>query len=250
MSSACNSPVIYGLVPARGRSVRLAGKNLRPLCGRPMIDYTFAAATEVRCLERVICSTDDPRIAARARAFGVAVPFLRPARLAADDADVTDVILHALDFLAGHGERPDGLMVLQATSPLRAAEDVRNAAAIFAERDCDGVVSITADPGGPAVLRRMDADGRLAAAVDPGRLAVCNSQQRPPCYRLNGAIFLRRVEVYRRWRQRAAAGEDPEGGCVLGYEMPPERSVDVDDALDFALAELLMRQSAAVDAPR
>ena len=94
------APRIYGLVPARGGSRRLPGKNLRPLAGRPMIDYTFDAAVTAGCLAKVILSTDDPEIARCARRFGVSTPFLRPAALASDDADVTDVILHTLDFLA------------------------------------------------------------------------------------------------------------------------------------------------------
>ena len=79
-------------------------------------------------------------------------------------------------------------------------------------------------------------DGRLTAAVDSVLLGICNGQQRPASYRVNGAVFLRRAAVYRNWRARAAAGESPEGRCVLGYEMPADRSVDVDDAVDFALA--------------
>jgi CMP-N-acetylneuraminic acid synthetase len=204
-----------------------------------MIDYTFAAALEAGVLEKVICSTDDPAIAARARAAGVAVPFPRPATLAGNDADVTDVIGHLLDFLAARGEMPDALMVLQPTSPLRTADDVRAAAALFAANDCDGVVAVTPDASGPAVLRTLRPDGGLEPAVDPKWLAVCNGQERPPAYRVNGAIYLRRVEVYRRWKTLAAAGENPEGR-VVGYVMPPQRSVDVDDAVDFALAELLM----------
>ena len=245
MAQDQTAPRIYGLVPARGGSRRLPGKNLRPLAGRPMIDYTFDAAVTAGCLAKVILSTDDPEIAKLARRFGVSTPFLRPATLASDDADVTDVILHALDFLASRDEEPDALMVLQPTSPLRTAEDVRAAVAMFVENECDGVVAVTRDAGGPAVLRTIGPDGRLASAVDPKLLGVCNGQQRPASFRVNGAIFLRRVERYRNWKTSVAAGENPEGECVLGYEMPAERSVDVADAVDFALAEVLMENAMA-----
>ena len=112
---------ILGVIPARGGSKDIPGKNLCLLRGRPLIEYTFDAAKGSRLLDRVILSTDDEAIAALGRAHGIEVPFVRPAHLAQDDTPMLDVLIHVLESLRSEAYEPDCLVLLQPTSPLRRA---------------------------------------------------------------------------------------------------------------------------------
>ena len=133
---------VVGLIPARAGSKRLPGKNLVPLDGRPLLAHTCAAAVESRVLTAVYANTDSAEIAAIAEQNGVACPALRPKHLAEDNTPTRDSNLFILDFLSRRGERYDAVMVLQPTSPLRTAEDIRGAWALFEEHAPCAVVSV------------------------------------------------------------------------------------------------------------
>ena len=122
---------VLALVPARGGSKGLPGKNIRPAAGRPLLDYTVAAARSSACIDRVVLSSDDEAIMRVARASGCEVPFRRPAALATDEATSIDVVLHALDQLPPH----DLVVLLQPTSPLRTAADIDGACRLLLQHD-------------------------------------------------------------------------------------------------------------------
>src|SRR5690349_8046730 len=116
---------VLAVIPARGGSKSIPRKNLAALAGKPLIVWTIEAASASQCLTRVVVSTDDPEITAVAAAAGAEVPFVRPAELAQDETPAIEPILHAVDWLDQHeGYRPDFVMILQPTSPLRQAEDI------------------------------------------------------------------------------------------------------------------------------
>src|SRR5437868_14236669 len=122
---------VLGVITARGGSKGLPGKNLRPLAGTPLIAHTIDTALAAAAFDRLILSTDDETIAAAARSRGCDVPFMRPAELARDETPHLPVLQHAVRWLAEHDRySPDAVMILQPTSPLRRAQDIRESIAL------------------------------------------------------------------------------------------------------------------------
>jgi len=218
---------VLALIPARGGSKGLPGKNLRPLAGRPLIAWSIAAARACPAIDDVIVSTDDPAIAAAARAEGARVPFPRPAELATDGARSIDVVHHALRALPA---LPDLVVLLQPTSPLRRAEDITAALTRCVESGADTCVSVTPSAKSPAWMYQLDAEGRMRPLLDTP--AASRRQDLPPVYVLNGAVYVARTP----WLLAHDGFIAPDGVASV---MPPERSIDIDTLLDFRLAELL-----------
>ena len=224
---------LLGLIPARGDSKRLPNKNIRPLLGKPLIAYTVEAALHSGVLDRVLLTTDSPDIATVGQRFGAEAPFMRPPELARDDSPTSLCVLHALDQLADEGYRPDAVCLLQPTSPLRTADDVRAAAALFDPDACDAVYSVCEASCPPWWMWACE-DGLLRAIVPPPG----GSKQRhdlPTAYEPNGAIYLSRVEIYERPEQSAATSKK-----IRPYVMDRRRSIDIDDELDWIVAETLL----------
>lgn len=216
---------IVGLIPARAGSKRVPGKCTARVGGQPLIGWTCAAARASGVLAALYVNTDCPRIAAEANGCGVATPFLRPARLATDDAPSRDANRFFLNVLAERGEAYDAVAILQPTSPLRTAEDIRAAVQLFRENAPCAVVSVT--PVAPANwLGTLGRDGRFEPY--DGDLSV---------YRLNGAIYLYLLSDY-------LAGRAPRK--TLALPLPPERGVDIDTPEDLLHAEALLARDAAL----
>ena len=229
---------IVGLITARGGSKGLPGKNIRPLGGKPLIAWTISAAQRADSLVRVVVSTDDTEIADVAREYGAEVPFTRPAELAQDRSPHIDVVLHALDALASaDGVVPDALVLLQPTSPFRTADDIDAAVRLAREKSAPAVVSVVETHDHPLLTRKKNADGSLAPFV-PCDIAYPRRQDLPRAYALNGAIYLCGVETIRRLRTF-----EPPG--TLAYEMPPERSLQIDTPWDFDLCSMIAASCSA-----
>ncbi len=223
---------VLGLVTARGGSKGLPGKNLRLLGGRPLIAWTLSAARGSRCISRVVVSTDDPEIARVSREWGGDAPFLRPAELAGDASPHIDVVLHALEWLAERqGYVPDWVVLLQPTSPFRTSDDIENAWRVARETGAPAVVSVVETHDHPYLARRIGPDGVLEEFVRTD-LAYLRRQDLPKAYALNGAIYACRRDDLMGERTFEPAG-------ARGYEMPPERSMQIDTAWDFRLCELI-----------
>jgi CMP-N,N'-diacetyllegionaminic acid synthase len=234
------STSILGLIIARAGSKGVPNKNMRLLGGKPLLAHTLAPPTESSVLDRVIISTDSPAMADLAKEHGVEVPFMRPTDLASDSATSQDVLLHALDHLEEHdGYAPDALMLLQPTSPFRTVEDIAACAELYGQRNPDGVVSLTSSHAHPYGMKRVSEEG-VVAPFFPEADMTANRQQWPQAYTLNGAVFLRKTSIYRGWRQAQQREDYPEGKIVLPYVMPPERSIEIDEEIDFLLAEALV----------
>ena len=137
---------VLGLIPARGGSKGVPGKNIKLLGGHPLLDYTARAALASRCLARVILSTDDEAIAAVGRSAGIEVPFLRPGELATDQAPTLPVIQHAVRYLEGQGDSFDAICLLQPTNPFRRPEDIDACIDLLEARKADAVVSVLPVP--------------------------------------------------------------------------------------------------------
>src|SRR5688500_6214722 len=137
---------VLALVPARGGSKGIPGKNIRPLAGRTLLEYVARAAAEAQVVGRVVLTTDDERIAGEGRRLGIEVPFLRPAALAADDTPMLPVIEHAVQWLEQADWSPDIIVLLQPTSPLRRGAHVRASVEELRSSGADSVVTVVELP--------------------------------------------------------------------------------------------------------
>ncbi len=233
---------VLGIITARGGSKGVPGKNLKLLAGKPLLAYTVEAARASRSLDRVILSTEDEAIVAAGRALGCEVPFLRPAELSRDNTPHLPVIQHAAEWMREQaGYRPDAVMVLQPTSPLRTAGDIDAAIALLESSGADSVLSVSEVPvhSHPSRTLRLDAAGNavLFATGQPVRQRVNRRQDLPEAWVMNGAIYACRTETL------LAAEPSLYGDAVVAYRMPAERSISIDDLDDWAAAERLLTPS-------
>lgn len=233
---------VLAVVPARGGSKGVPRKNIREVAGRPLIAWTLAAALEAKMMDRVIVSTDDEEVAAVARAWGAEVPFRRPSELATDQAPTLAVLQHAVAWLAQHeGYRPDAVLTLQPTSPLRRAAHCDEAIAVFSkDPNADSLVSCIAVPHilHPRSVMRMTDEGYLEPFVDAP--LVLRRQDKGPVFARNGAaIYITRTE---------RLSEYVFGGRLLPFVMDENSSLDVDTEDDLKAADAALRQRAAEEA--
>jgi CMP-N,N'-diacetyllegionaminic acid synthase len=234
MSPQSTQPGILAVIPARGGSKGIPDKNIRPLAGKPLLAWTIAAAQAAGCLDRIVVSTDSETIAAIAHDYGAETPFLRPPELARDDTPTTDSVAHAARWLAEHQSyRPDLVMILQPTCPLRTADDIRQAVALFREQQAESVVAVCEAKQHPLWMKHLADDGRLTPYIADWEHAT-RRQGLPRVYALNGALYLIQREIL-------VAQNTVYPPRTFGYVMPKERSLDIDTPWDFHVAELLLR---------
>ncbi|MEO5349159.1 MAG: acylneuraminate cytidylyltransferase family protein [Magnetococcus sp. YQC-3] len=220
---------VLAIVPARGGSKGLPGKNVRLLHDKPLLAWTLQAAQACPLLDRTILSSDDEEIMAVARRFGCAVPFVRPGHLANDTASSMEVILHALDSLPEHYP---WVVLLQPTSPLRRAEDISACLEMCQREGAPACVTVTPTKS-PSWCYFLDGDQRMVPVLGQDNTRV-GRQQLPSAYALNGAVYVARSDWLRE-RRTFVTGE------TRAHLMPAERSVDIDTLFDFQWAEWLLR---------
>ena len=220
---------VLGLVPARGGSSRVPGKNRARLGGETLVRRALETALEAGCFDPVVLSSDDDEILAEAGGLDV-VALRRPAELATDTALARDVALHALRELDDPRRPFDAVAIVQCTSPFTAAEDVAGAVGLLERTGAECVVTVgrAAAAHHPLKLKRLQGD-RLLPFVEDDRLAP--SHELPPLWLRNGSVYAFRRDVV----ERGLEADD-----VRGYEMPAERSFDIDTAQDLAFAEFLI----------
>jgi N-acylneuraminate cytidylyltransferase len=219
---------VLAIIPARGGSKGVPRKNIRDLAGKPLIAWTIAAAKASQYIDRLVLSSDDEEIIQVARAHGCEVPFVRPAELARDETPGIDPVLHALEVLPGY----DYVVLLQPTSPLRAAEDIDGCITRCAESGAPGCVSVTEPDHHPQWMYTLSGGGALQPITEQHGV---RRQDLPQVYALNGAVYV--VQTARLQEARAFLGAG-----TLGYVMPAHRSIDIDTEYDLALAACLLQQ--------
>ena len=222
------------LIPARGGSKGVPGKNIRPLGGIPLIEYSIRDALAVAAAsEDVVVSTDSQEIADIARQAGATVPFLRPAELATDTASSRDVMLHAVDTLNGAGARYDRLVLLQPTSPFRNTDDIRKALELFEREHPDMVVSVRPAATNPYYnAYECDADGLLRISKGDGM--ITRRQDAPPVWEFDGSIYVIDIDALRRYPSLGRMQK------ILPLPNTVAHNIDIDTELDFLLAESLL----------
>jgi CMP-N-acetylneuraminic acid synthetase len=221
---------VLGIVPARGGSKGLPGKNIRLLAGRPLLDYTAEAARASQMIDRLILSTDSAEIADVGRQAGLEVPFLRPSTLAADDTPMVPVLEHAVAALVREGWVPDIVVVLQPTSPLRRPEHIRAAVTMLRETNADSVVTVVEVPRhfSPDYVMRLD-DGRLKPFLPEGAGLTRRQEARP--------AFARDGTVYACWRSTLERFHGIYGDDCRPLLLDPSESVSIDTLADWQTAE-------------
>ena len=221
---------MIALIPARGGSKGLPGKNIRLLNGKPLIAYAIEAALKAKHIDRVIISTDDEEIARVAVEYGAELPFMRPAELASDTAMAVDNYIYTIDRLEKEGRKPiEAFVVLQPTSPLRIAEDIDGAVELFLKKEADSVISYVQEAHPVTWHKYLDDESRFVDIFDAN---IKNRQENRVSYYPNGAVYVFRTSMIRErqyYTDRSYA-----------YIMPRTRSVDIDFIEDFEYAEFLL----------
>lgn len=225
---------MLAIIPARGGSKGVSGKNIRLLCGKPLIAYTIEAAMVAKTIDRIIVSTDDAQIAAVAREYGVEVPFMRPKELAQDDSLAIDNYLYTINRLNTelNGDYEE-FTVLLPTVPLRQAQDIEQACALFLSKKADSVISCTELPHPKEWIFDIRPDGTIQRDNSVDTRKMMNRQANRAGFIPNGAVF---VLTYSLLKNKYSYYTDK----TFAYVMPPERSVDIDSLFDFEYAQYLM----------
>ena len=218
---------------ARGGSAGVPGKNIRNLCGKPLIGWTIEQAFASKAADEVFVSTDSEEIAQVARSFGAKVPFLRPAELATSTAGKIPVIQHLVDWVETHKGPVNSILDLDPTSPLRDVLDIQTC---FGMLDSDTDVVITgyeADKNPYFNMVELKANGFYERVCQPGN-EVLGRQSAPKVFAMNASIYV--------WHRRSLSSSLWNSPKIRLHVMPRERSIDIDHAIDFDLVELLMKK--------
>ena len=228
------------LIPARGGSKGIPGKNIKPLAGVPLIGYAIRQALAVAGgMEDVVVTTDSPDIAEIALAEGAPVPFMRPADLASDTASSRGVMLHAFDWMTAHGHHYDAIVLLQPTSPLRTPDDIRRAVEAFENSRIPGrepaemTVTVCEARTNPYYSAfEMNEEGFLRISKGDG--LYTRRQDAPKVWEFNGAVYVIDPEALRR-------DEISRLRRIIPVEMEADRSIDLDTPADWQRAEQILQ---------
>lgn len=228
---------VLAVIPARGGSKGVLRKNVREVCGKPLIAWTIEAALAAGpLLSRVIVSTEDAEIAEVSRRYGAEVPFVRPAELAGDEVPMLPVLQHAARFVeAQEGRRLDWVLLLQPTEPFRTVADIEAALALGRADGCDSVISVVqVFAVHPILMKKIEGDRLLPFCIEE-KEGTRRQDYAPAAYMRNGAIYLTRRDVL--LEQGSIWGD-----VIRPYVMPPERSQGVDSEIDLELVDVLLRR--------
>jgi N-acylneuraminate cytidylyltransferase len=228
---------ILGLIPARGGSKGIPRKNVVNLAGKPLIAWTVEAALESKHVNRVVLSSDDPAIIEVASRYGAEAPFVRPSDLAADDTPALPVIQHAVSTLETGGYRPDIIVLLQPTSPLRTGAHIDEAVQRLAATDADSIVSVVPVPHNCNPYSVMRVEGGRLKPFLPYDEAKNLRQEKPVFYARNGAAIY--AFTYRCLVEKNSIYGDE----ILPYVMTRDASFDIDDPLDLELCAYMLKRA-------
>lgn len=225
---------ILSVVPARGGSKRLPGKNIRMLGGKPLIVWSIDASKDIPDICDVLVSTDDTAIASISREAGGLVPWLRPAQLATDQASTVDVAIHALDWYESENGGIDGVLLLQPTSPFRTKGGLCKGIELFRSNHRHSVIGVSPAPFHPMWTLKT-VNGYLVPFLPEHGLDK-RSQDLPPAYIINGSFYLSSPENLRMHKTFTAMESIP----LVTERL--EESLDIDTPWDFRIAECIARE--------
>ena len=228
---------ILGLIPARGGSKGVPGKNIKPLNGKPLLAYTAEIAMQSDLLAEVILSSDDVQIIEAAKSIHLQVPFIRPTELANDDTPTIDVVRHALDFYEQQNIFFDAVCLLQVTSPFRSLEFLNEAISKFIASGCDSLVSVQKVPHefNPHWTFEVNLDGNLKIATGEKNI-ISRRQELPDAYHRDGLIYITTTAVIQ--QQNSLYGQN-----ITFIESPKAFHVNIDTMADWERAEEIARNN-------
>ena len=229
------SPKVLAIIPARGGSKGVPKKNIKTLGNKPLIHYSIEAANQSHCVTDFVVSTDCEEILAISQQAGAKV-IRRPNKLATDHAPVVAAVDHVLDILESARSKYDIITLLQPTSPFRTAIDIDNALTALINSDADTIISVyKVDDAHPSRMY-TESEGQLIPYNRGNNAAL--RQQLPDVFHRNGAIYATRRNAFK-------AHQSLMSGKIIPYQMPLEQSVNIDNPLDFLLAEVLLERNAS-----
>lgn len=226
-----NNKTVLAIIPARSGSKGLKDKNIKELNGKPMISYTIEAAVRSGIFEDIIVSTDSQVYADISIDYGASVPFLRSNYLSSDTATSIDMIIHVIEEMNKIGKEYDYFMLLQPTSPLRTKDDIINAIELLFEKEANSVVSVCEAENSPLYMNTINEDLSIDGFLPKG--IKTRRQELDKYYRLNGAIYLCKVEYFLK-------SKDFYNEKSYAYLMNKKNSIDVDDEVDFEFVKSLI----------
>lgn len=219
------------VILARSGSKGLKDKNIKELSGKPLLAYTVEAALESGKYDLVHVSTDSELYADIAKEYGADVPFLRDENLAGDKASSWDAVRYVVSEYEKRGKYFDTISLLQPTSPLRDAKDIRKAFEVFETKDATGVVSLCEVEHSPLACNTLPKDNSLNGFIDINK--VGRRQDMGVFYRINGAIYIQRKDLLMK-------GDSIYSEGSYAYVMDKRHSVDIDDEMDFLMAKTIL----------
>lgn len=226
---------VLAIIPARGGSKGVPRKNIKALNGKPLIAYTIEAAKSSKYIDKIIVSTEDEEIKDISLKFGAEIPFFRPEELATDKSPSIDAILYTINRLKEeHNYLPDYVCLLQCTSPLRNGNHIDEAFLKLKETNMDAIVSVCEAEVNP-YWSNVFKGNKLEYFLEAGK-NLTRRQDLPEVYRMNGAIYIVKTEVLLEKHTF-----EPEN--TTGYIMGNIESIDIDNEIDFIIAELLIKNN-------
>ncbi|WP_299672235.1 acylneuraminate cytidylyltransferase family protein [uncultured Polaribacter sp.] len=223
---------MIAIIPARGGSKGLPGKNIKLLDGKPMIAYTIEAAKKSKNIDRVIVSTDSKEIAEIAIKFGAEVPFLRPEHLATDTALAVDNYIYTIDKInKDNNTQEESVVILQPTSPLRSTKDIDGAIDLFKKKNADSVISFCKENHPIKWHKNIKEDGSIVSIFED---TIANRQEEVPTYYPNGAVFVFNFSFLKFKKYYSEKS--------YAFIMNRLNSVDIDVIDDFEYAEFLIKK--------
>ncbi|HGY1166235.1 acylneuraminate cytidylyltransferase family protein [Citrobacter freundii] len=219
------------IIPARAGSKRLPGKNIKLLAGKPLIVWTIEAAITSNLFDVILVTTDSEEIANIARAAGASVPFLRPSELSTDTSSTNEVISHAVDWIEQNVGTVSCVTLLQPTSPLRTADDIAQAMNMYDTKQASAIVSVCLTEHPIQFCNTLPIDLSMAGFIKTQNNK--RSQELEPSWRLNGAIYI----FDRKYVSNLTNLYEQN---TFAYIMKRESSIDIDQELDFILAEIIL----------
>lgn len=220
------------IIPARGGSKGLPGKNIKMFLGKPLIAWSIKQAKGSGLIDRIIVSTDDKKIAYISKRCGAEVPFIRPKFLAQDKSSTIDVLLHAVEWLKDDAYPFDILVLLHTTAPLRSVQDINNCIKLLVNQKADNVFSVTEAHRNPYFNMVEVVRGKVKLAKE-GRFS--SRQQAPKVYDMNSSIYVWWRDILKKKKMIFLRNNKV-------YIMPKARSIDIDDYMDFKIAEIMMAE--------
>jgi CMP-N,N'-diacetyllegionaminic acid synthase len=218
------------VIPARGGSKGIPGKNIKPLAGKPLIQYTIDTARQLTSDSNIYLSTDSDEIIQVAEKTGYRVPFKRPAALATDQSGMREVLLHSLDTAIASGLNPQMILLLQPTSPFRKRSDVEKSVDLYSP-DLDMVVSVKETDANPYYILFEENEKGYLELSKPGNYK--RRQDCPPVYQYNGSVYVINPDSLRN-------GPISQFSRVRKFIMDRFSSVDLDSPEDWYWAEFLL----------